>query len=264
MPLSPYQAELAKILAVNRSADSYLAGGAALHLAPGSLRFSNDLDFFNDSAERTAKAFSDDSALLIRSGHKLQIQLRIKNDNFVRAVISKAGQSSKIEWAQDSAWRFIKTQKNAACGFLLHPLDLASNKLLALAGRDEARDLIDTLYIHQNVLPLGALCWAAVGKDPGFTPHSLLELIRRRGKLQSEDLRRLHLLTPVDHHLIKMQWLEAIEQAEQFIRKRPVHELGCLYYSRSKKIFVQPADDDDEDDLLIHFGQTGGRPLPVK
>jgi hypothetical protein len=47
----------------------------------------------------------------------------------------------------------------------LHPIDLAVNKVLALAGRDEPRDLLDTLYQHREVLCLGALCWAACGKD---------------------------------------------------------------------------------------------------
>jgi len=55
-------------------------------------------------------------------------------------------------------------------GFMLHPVDIAINKLLALAGRDEARDFLDIIYIDRNILSLGALCWAAVSKDPGFFP----------------------------------------------------------------------------------------------
>jgi len=45
MPLTEYQAELARLLAVNRTPDSYLAGGAALLIEPSSERYSNDLDF---------------------------------------------------------------------------------------------------------------------------------------------------------------------------------------------------------------------------
>ena len=66
-------------------------------------------------------------------------------------------------------------------GLLLHPVDLAVNKVLALAGRDEARDYVDILFVHERVLRLSALCWAAAGKDPGLTPLSLLELLKRRG-----------------------------------------------------------------------------------
>ena len=39
--------------------------------------------------------------------------------------------------------------------------------------------LLGILLIHDEVLPLGGLIWAAVGKDPGFTPVSLLEIVKR-------------------------------------------------------------------------------------
>lgn len=42
MPLTPFQEQVARLLSVDRSPDSYLAGGAAMHIAPGSQRFSND------------------------------------------------------------------------------------------------------------------------------------------------------------------------------------------------------------------------------
>ena len=58
MPLTAFQGELARLLASNRSLDSHLAGGAALHLPPQSRRYSNDLDYFHDSAERLATAFA--------------------------------------------------------------------------------------------------------------------------------------------------------------------------------------------------------------
>jgi hypothetical protein len=46
-------------------------------------------------------------------------------------------------------------------GLLLHPIDLAVNKVLALAGRDEPRDFVDILFVHKTVLQLGGLNWAA-------------------------------------------------------------------------------------------------------
>ena len=38
MPLTDFQKALARLLSVNRSPDSYLAGGAALHIEPNSQR----------------------------------------------------------------------------------------------------------------------------------------------------------------------------------------------------------------------------------
>jgi hypothetical protein len=45
----------------------------------------------------------------------------------------------------------------------LHPFDHATNKILALAGRREARDWIDAIQCHETLQPLGYLAWAASG-----------------------------------------------------------------------------------------------------
>ncbi len=64
MPLTDFQRAILALLAETRTPDSYLAGGAALHFSPRSTRYSKDLDFFHDSAERVASAFAKDSSRL--------------------------------------------------------------------------------------------------------------------------------------------------------------------------------------------------------
>ena len=255
MPLTEFQSELARLLSVNRSPDSYLAGGAALHIEPNSKRYSNDLDYFHDSVERVARAYSEDLSLLTERGYQVEVDLQ--QPGYVRAVVRKRDEATKVEWAHDSAWRFLPTIHSEICGYQLHPIDLALNKVLALVGRDEARDLLDTVHVHLHVLPLGALVWAAAGKDPGFTPHSLLDLLRRRGRVRPEDLRRLNLAEPIELPALKSTWLEALEDADGFIRSRPADEVGCLYYARSLQSFVQPGPDADED-VVPHHGRPGG------
>jgi hypothetical protein len=145
-------------------------------------------------------------------------------------------------------------------GYLLHDVDLAVNKTLALAGRDEARDFVDILDIHDRILPLGALCWAAAGKDPGFTPLSLLELLKRRGRHRPEDFGRLMLAQPWDPIAAKRRWLEALEEAEAFTRNRPADEVGCLYYHLADGRFVMPgpATDLKPAGMVPHYGSPGG------
>lgn len=253
MPLTTFQRDVATLLAANRTEDSYLAGGAALHIEPNSQRFSNDLDYFHDSTERVATAFEKDRSTLLEAG--FTVELEMNQRGFIRAVVSKNGDSTKVEWAHDSAWRYMPPIKNAQVGVQLHPIDLAINKILALAGRDEARDFLDIMYIHEAILPLGALVWAAVGKDPGFTPFSLLDIIRRRGKYRPEDFSRLHLAQPVDLTSLKTRWLAALSECEAFISDRPAIELGCLYYSCEKGSFVMPADGEA---AVAHYGRPGG------
>ncbi len=179
---------------------------------------------------------------------------------FIRAQISKDQNATKIEWAHDSAWRFMPTRRDDRCGYMLHPIDLAVNKVLALAGRDEARDFLDVILINENILELGPLCWAAVGKDPGFTPLSLLELLRRRGKYQMQDFSRLMLREEPSLPDLKSKWLTILERTESFIRNRPHSEIGCLYYSRQEKKIINPSETRfaEATDIVRHYGRPGG------
>lgn len=255
MPLTEHQARLGRLLAENRSEDSYLAGAAPLLAAPNTVRYSHDLDYFHDTADRVATAFAADQRVL--SAHGYEVATEISQAGYIRAVVSRDDQATKIEWAQDSTWRFMPVERSEAFGYQLHPIDLATNKVLALAGRDEARDLLDTMDLHVNVLPLGALIWAAVGKDPGYAPLSLLEMLRRRGRVQPADLARLDLAVVVDVAALKSSWTAALDAAERFIRGCPPADVGCLYFSPSRQRFVAP-DPADPGDALPHHGRPGG------
>lgn len=256
MPLTPFQETIARLLSAHRDEESYLAGGAAMHIEPNSLRYSNDLDYFQDSESRVASAFKSDRELLVKQGYSIDVTL--DRPGFIRAIVKKGqtiGNATKIEWVHDTAWRFMPLIKNEVAGLMLHPVDLAINKALALVGRDEPRDFIDTIHTHQTVLPLGAIIWAASGKDPGFSPGMLLDLLRRRGRLRPEDLARLHLARPIDLPAFKQCWLDALDAAQCFIQSRPPDELGCLYYSACDKRFVMPQKDDE---VQPHYGRPGG------
>ena len=253
MPLTSFQAYTARLLARNRSPESHLAGGSAIHLDPNSERYSNDLDYFHDVVEQVAEAFEADRKLLVNEG--CSVIVNISQPGYIRALVEKGGEVTKVEWAHDSSWRFLPTVFSDEVGYVLHPMDLAINKVLTLAGRNEARDFIDVLHCHREVLPLGCQCWAAAGKDPGFTPLSLLELLRRRGRFQADEILRLHLAKPLDLPTLKAEWSAALDAADMFIRSRPPGEVGCLYYSASRLAFVEPGPDSD---AVPHFGRPGG------
>lgn len=258
VPLTEYQREILALLSRTRTPDSYLAGGAALHILPNSERYSNDLDFFHDSSERVATAFATDRALLTEAGHGLEVEL--SQPGFIRAVVSRAAAATRIDWAHDSAWRFMPPVRDELGGYLLHEIDLAINKTLALAGRDETRDFMDILYAHERILPLAGLTWAAVGKDPGFSPLSLLELLKRRGRVTPEAVARLELVRPYDPIASKRIWLAALEAADAVARALPAEEAGCLYYAASLGRFVVPKPDMSlaDQELTTHWGRPGG------
>jgi hypothetical protein len=255
MPVTALQSAIAKALAKNRTPDSYLAGGAALHFEPQSIRYSHDLDYFNDTEKRVAEAFNLDRITLEKLNFKFEVEMN--QPGYIRAVVSQNQESTKIEWAHDSAWRFLPTQYFEDRGYTLHPIDLAINKVLALVGRDEPRDYLDVHHSHQNILSLGAMTWAACGKDPGFTPWSLLEMMRRRGKYHHEDFSRLHLNAKVDLVKLKSDWLKMLDETERLIQALPTEEIGCLYYNQNTQKFVTPPIHRPKE-VVTHFGRMGG------
>ncbi len=56
MPLSAFQQSILRLLAQNRSPESYVAGATVLHQIPDSPRFSEDLDMFHDVGQTTVRS----------------------------------------------------------------------------------------------------------------------------------------------------------------------------------------------------------------
>ena len=185
MPLTAIQAEVLSLIAVHRSPESYLAGATVIHRAADTPRFSQDLDFFHDVADSIAQSADRDAATLQRAGYEVLWLLR--TTTFHRAVVTASKRQLRIEWAQDSAFRFFPVQEDERFGYRLHDADAAVNKVLALAGRDEIRDFVDVLHLHKTYLSLGAMAWAACGKDPGFTPDLLLDHAGRHAAYTGAD-----------------------------------------------------------------------------
>jgi hypothetical protein len=72
MPISETQAEVLRIIAANRSPDSYLAGATIVHRKPDSPRTSRDLDFFHDLEDSIAVAGEADAKALVEAGYDLK------------------------------------------------------------------------------------------------------------------------------------------------------------------------------------------------
>jgi hypothetical protein len=241
-------------MAINRSPGSHLAGGAAIHIGPGSLRTSDDLDYFHDEEQLVAQAFAADRSALEGAG--FTVTPTLSQPGFIRALIASPKGETKVEWAHDSSWRFMPPIRDPVVGYRLHPVDLSINKILALAGRDEPRDFLDALFVHEHYLSLGALCWAAVGKDPGYNPSLLVEMLARKGKYQAADFRPLKLAAQPDLLQLKRSWINAIAEARVLVQRLPANDAGCLYLDPKTKKFVTPGVNLDR--LLRHPGSKGG------
>jgi hypothetical protein len=117
-----------------------------------------------------------------------------------------------IDWAADSAFRFFPIERDPQLGWRLHLFDVATNKALTLSARTETRDYVDIVELHRTY-PLAAICWAACGKDPGFTPLSLLKMMKRFARIDPTELDKIK-ARALDPIALKMAWIEMSDQAE--------------------------------------------------
>lgn len=256
MPLTPLQREVARILASHRNPESYLAGGAVINRVPGGIRISDDLDIFHDLAASVAASAAADSLALRDAGFSVTWTLR--GEAIFRAEAARGEDRVRLDWTTDSAFRFFPVIPDSEFGYCLHQADLATNKVLALAGRVEIRDFLDVLFLDRTYLSLGASVWAACGKDQGYTPALLLDFTNRHCRFQQRDLQAEHLARPVDLTELKTQWLAAREQAEQLFALLPAEELGCLYLDADGDPVTPDPVSPDFPRLTRHFGSVRG------
>ena len=229
-----------------------MSGGAPP--SPGSRRaIPDDIDFFHGREEQVSRAVEEDTAVLLEHGYVFDWLRR--EPLFFSLLVRRGDETSKLEWVVDSDFRFFPAVKDELFGYMLHPVDLAANKIMAAAGRREPRDIVDLVMIHDQVLPLGAVVWAAVGKSLGFTPEGLINEVRRLARYTEADFRRITSDPPVDPALAMTQFRKALNEAEAFVERMPTEKVGLLFLKNGKA--VQP-DPDRLDDYTTHAGQRRG------
>jgi hypothetical protein len=252
VPLSKIQGEILRLLASHRNPESYVAGSTPL--TRNTPRYSGDIDIFHDREERVAIAAQDDSAFLEEHGFTLKW---LRREPLIYTVLAeRAGETTKMEWVADSDFRFFPTIKDEIFGYILHPVDLATNKVSAAYGRREPRDIVDLLTVHDRILPMGAAVWASAGKALGFTPEGIINEIRRTARYTAEDFRRVSSDPPVDPAATMTRLREILAESEDFVTRMPTRQAGLLFLKDGR--VVQP-DPSHLEDYLTHAGQKRGQ-----
>jgi hypothetical protein len=181
----------------------------------------------------------------------------------VDAEVGRDGEGVIIEWTRDSAFRFFPLVGHDDFGLVLHPFDLATNKVLALAGRLEPRDWVDVILSGELLQPLGYLAWAACGKDPGFSPGAILEHAARASRYSADELRGLAFSSePPDPADLSRRWHEAFAAAKAIIALLPAAEVGTCVLTDGDDLFRGSIDELQialkNRALAFHRGRIGG------
>lgn len=260
MPLTVFQKDILAVLAANRSEESHFAGGVLLHASDDSARFSRDFDIFHDVAAEVVRASERDVASLRVAGYTVDTISRYgeweRDATFRRALVRGDDASVEVDWAADSAFRFFPIERDVQLGWRLHLFDAATNKALTLAARTETRDYVDIVELARR-FPLAAICWAACGKDPGFTPLSLLRMMRRFARVDPVELDKIR-ARALDPVALKSEWVATSADAEVRITAvadaRPDLPIGVAFVDASGV----PAWIGDDPTLRVHAPTVRG------
>jgi hypothetical protein len=257
MPIGDFEREILRVLSAQRNPDSFIGGATVLLQAPYSTRQSQDVDVFHDLPEALVTAYEADVRALRAAGFHVEPIGRVQPE-FRRAVVRRGGLETKIEWVQDSAFRFFPVEPDLDLGWRLSFWDAATNKVLAVAGRQRLRDCLDCLFLDRHHLKLGALAWAAAGKDPGLTPELILDWAMRGNRFRQEDLADVHVGEPIDLVRTKQAWGEAVQGARELVERLPPAEVGCFYLDAKGRPVCPDPGSTDFDKLTRHSGCVKG------
>jgi hypothetical protein len=238
VPLSNLQSALLRLLASQRGPDSYVAGGIALNR--DGPRYSADIDIFQDGDERLVAIAESDAALIAGAGFTVT-WLPGRGSGKRSIVVEGMGETTQLEWVADADFRFFPAQTDELFGYVLHPADLATNKASAAADRRVPRDIVDLVTIHENILPLGAVICAAVGRFLGMTPEEMLAEIRRHSSFTADEFLGLATQEPLDPRALHKRIKAMLENADEFIGRLPSDAVGVLFLEGDKPVQPDPA-----------------------
>jgi Domain of unknown function (DUF1814). len=216
-------------------------------------RISDDIDIFHDREERVAAVALSDTQTLAAAGYSVAWLRQLPA--IYAAEVTRGDAGTRLEWVVGNDYRHFPTVRDETFGYMLHPVDLAMNKVMAAAGRRELRDIVDLVTVHETILPLGAVIWAAVEKSPGVTPEGLIAEIRRNAHYPAAEWRALQSSEPLDQKDITARLRAALDEAEAVVTRMPTDKLGLLFLQAGR--VVQP-DPDRLDDYPTHAGQRRG------
>ena len=126
----------------------YLTGGTALGRFYLNHRFSDDLDFFTNANAQYINSIAELNRK-IKGRFEVNMQQSLFADDFTRFFITEDDHFLKIELVNDIEY-YAGKPTPYKYGFIDTPLNILSNKLTALVGRDEPKDIFDIIHISTN------------------------------------------------------------------------------------------------------------------
>ncbi len=172
--LTPLQVEILRAF-FERERGFYLTGGAALSGYHLGHRTTDDLDLFTADPQ----AFERGRFVLGDVASSIGARLEIRQDapGFLRAAIVRDDAGVVVDMVRDQSFQ-VQSVKPEHDGIRIDPPDeILANKLAAVLGRAEERDLVDLMLLERAGYRIEDALPAALKKDGGCTPATLAWLL---------------------------------------------------------------------------------------
>ena len=153
----------------------FLTGGAALAEFHLGHRTTDDLDLFTLEAD----AFERSRHVIASVAHDLGAQLDVRQDapGFRRYALSRAGDTVVVDAVHERTVQRVSEKPREGAIIIDPPEEILANKLTAVVGRMEERDLVDILFLERAGHRVEDALSSALSKDGGCTPATLAWLL---------------------------------------------------------------------------------------
>ena len=158
-----------------------LAGGAALIVSGIVARPTNDLDFFAPHPQSVGALLEAAQAALEAEG--LAVTRLSEGPTFARLRVVAGDEATNVDLASD--YRLMPALSTGE-GLVLTEAELAADKVLALAGRAEARDYVDFEGLVTR-FDIDKLCELAASKDLGFRREHLAAALEYFDEIEPDE-----------------------------------------------------------------------------
>lgn len=207
--LDPLQERIARTaLALPGSEGLALAGGGAMLAHRFVERPTQDVDMFTPNED--VAELADALVAALRDGG-LTVVVETRATMYVRLTVREAsGPACKVELARDAR---IRPPVRLDVGAVLHPEEIAADKVLALFGRAAARDFVDVAALALR-FPAERLIDLAAEKDPGFDRSHFASALRSVARFEDDDF-VVFGLSIADVAALRahaLAWAESLEQ----------------------------------------------------
>ncbi|MEX2589535.1 MAG: nucleotidyl transferase AbiEii/AbiGii toxin family protein [Chitinophagales bacterium] len=128
----------------------YLTGGTALGRFFLNHRYSDDIDFFANSDQLFKKTVSK-IRLILEQNFETNPDKLILYDDFIRVWVMNSESELKVEFVNDVPYRWGKSIVSSTKKINIdNPGNILSNKIGAVVGRDEPKDVFDVIHLSLN------------------------------------------------------------------------------------------------------------------